>query len=250
MGKPVNNLKESFDTIAAGYDEDRRLIIPDFSGFYAAAVRATASPKESPSVLDIGAGTGLLSEMLLEACPEARITLMDISEKMLGVARERFAGRRNVRFIVADYRYTDLGGPFNVICSALSIHHLEREEKRVLYRSIFESLEEGGTFVNADEVAGETAEEHQKNLAYWDDFLLSGPLGEEGAREIIRRRESLDLMEKLSVQLAWMSEAGFASVRVVYKNRAFSVFTGRRYAERASPGTLTGKASWTGSCKS
>jgi len=227
MGKPDYGLKESFDAIAAGYDGQRRWIIPDFTGFYGAAVRAAASSMENPSILDIGAGTGHLSGFLLDAYPGARITLMDISENMLAVARERLGGRGNVRYVVADYRHADLGGPFDVICSALSIHHLERDEKRVLYRGIFDSLGEGGLFVNADEVAGETAEEDRQNLAYWDDFLLGGPLGEEEGRVIIRRRETLDRMEKLSVQLAWMREIGFGDVGVVYRNRCFAVFTGK-----------------------
>jgi tRNA (cmo5U34)-methyltransferase len=223
-----HGLKEAFDDIASRYDEHRRWIIPDFAGFYAAAVRAADPPKPHPSVLDIGAGTGLLSDMLLMAYPGARITLMDISGKMLEVARKRFEDREGVRFIVADYRDEDLGGPFDIISSALSIHHLEREEKRDLYRRIRDALGEGGLFVNADEVEGETAEIHTRNLKYWDDFLLEGPLGEAEARVIMERRRRLDRMEKLSVQLAWMREFGFRGARAVYGNGCFAVFRGRK----------------------
>jgi tRNA (cmo5U34)-methyltransferase len=224
----TGRLREAFDAMASRYDDQRRWIIPDFSGFYAAAVSAAASPMEDPSILDIGAGTGLLSQRLLEAYPGAAITLLDISEKMLGVARERFRGRENVRFIVADYREADLGGPFHAVCSALSIHHLERDEKRDLYRRIFRALGEGGVFVNADEVAGETDETHRRNLESWDDFLLGGPLPGEEAEAIIRRRETFDRMERLSVQLVWLREAGFTGIEVVYLNGCFAVFTGRK----------------------
>jgi len=115
----VSGLKESFDTIAAGYDAQRRWIIPDFEWFYTVAVRAATVPAREPSILDIGAGTGFLSAMLLGVYPGATLTLMDISEKMLEVARRRFEGREKVRFLVADYRDADLGGPFDIICSAL-----------------------------------------------------------------------------------------------------------------------------------
>ncbi|MDD1671338.1 MAG: class I SAM-dependent methyltransferase [Methanomicrobiales archaeon] len=228
MGDHADGLREAFDAIASRYDGERRWIIPDFAGFYGAAIRAAASPKVTPSILDIGAGTGLLSEMLLAAYPAASITLVDFSEKMLGVARERLGGREGVRYLAADYRDADLGGPYDLICSALSIHHLEHGEKRDLCHRIFGSLGPGGIFVNADEVAGETGEIHRRNLAYWDEFLLGGPLGEEGARAIIGRRERLDRMEKLSVQLRWMQEAGFGGVTVVYQNHTFVVFSGRR----------------------
>jgi tRNA (cmo5U34)-methyltransferase len=231
----MDGLKEAFDAIASGYDAQRRWIIPDFEGFYAAAVRAAASPREAPSVLDIGAGTGLLSAMLLEAYPRAALTLMDISEEMLGVAGKRFAGRESIRFIVGDYREAELGGPYDIIASALSIHHLGREEKEGLYRRIFRALGEGGVFVNADEAAGETEEIHRENLASWDAFLRSGPLGAGGARAIIERRERLDRMEKLSVQMEWLREAGFDGVRATYRNGCFVVFGGRKPG-RSMPG--------------
>lgn len=224
----MDGLKESFDGIASRYDEQRGWIIPDFPGFYAAAVWAVSPVVREPSVLDIGAGTGLLTGMLLSAFPGATVTLLDISEGMLDVARSRFRGVERVRFRTADYRYEDLGGPFDAVCSALSVHHLEREEKRGLYRRILDALGRGGVFVNADEVAGESEAIHRGNLEYWDDFLRKGPLGDEEAGAVIRRREAFDRMERLSVQLGWLREAGFSDVDVVYKNRSFAVFTGRK----------------------
>ena len=221
-------LKETFDTIASRYDDQRRWIIPDLDGFYHAAVWAASLRGKSPAILDIGAGTGLLSGLLLEAYPGADITLLDISGKMMEVAEARFRGRKRIRFVAADYRDTDLGGPFDAICSALSIHHLEREEKRELYRRIFDALKPGGIFVNADQVEGETARTHRRNLAYWDDFVRGGPLDRAEVQSMFERRERLDRMEKLSLQLGWLKAIGFTDVDVVYKNRTFAVFTGRR----------------------
>jgi tRNA (cmo5U34)-methyltransferase len=230
----MKGLKESFDAIATDYDAQRRWIIPDFDGFYTAAVTAAGGQGERPAILDIGAGTGLLSAMLAGAYPGAVLTLMDVSEKMLDMARRRFAGREGTRFIAADYRDRDLGGPFDIVCSALSIHHLGSREKQDLYRRIHAALGDGGVFVNADEVAGETDPAHQENLASWDAFLLSGPLGEEGAHTIMERREQLDRMEKLSVQLGWLQETGFSGVEAVYRNGCFVVFRGKKASEGRS----------------
>ncbi|HUK37926.1 MAG TPA: class I SAM-dependent methyltransferase [Methanomicrobiales archaeon] len=227
-GGDGTGLKESFDAVASGYDAQRRWVIPDFQGFYSAAVGAASLEGKGSSILDIGAGTGLLSGLLLETYPDASIVLLDLSDKMLDVARARFAGRKEVGFIAADYRHADLGGPFDAVCSALSIHHLEREEKRELYGRIHRALGDGGVFVNADEVAGETEEENRRNLIAWDEFLQNGPLGPEGARVIMERRDLLDRMEKLSVQLGWLRDAGFRDVGTVYQNGCFTVFSGRK----------------------
>ncbi len=53
-------------------------------------------------VLDIGAGTRLLSAMVAAACPRARISLSDISGEMLAVARERLSEGGRFDFVEAD----------------------------------------------------------------------------------------------------------------------------------------------------
>jgi tRNA (cmo5U34)-methyltransferase len=227
-GNPMHGLKETFDAIASHYDEQRGWIIPDLQGFYHAAVWAAAPLGKTPAILDIGAGTGLLSGLLLETYPGATITLMDISEKMIEVARSRFTGKEGVSFIAADYRHEELGGPFDAICSALSIHHLEREEKYGLYRKVFDALNPGGVFVNADQVEGESEWLHWRYLEYWNDFVLQGPLETAEIRAMFERRKTLDRMEKLSIQLGWLKAIGFSDVDVVYKNRSFAVFMGRK----------------------
>lgn len=152
----MNDVRKAFDSLAQDYDKYREYIIPDFHQFYGSAVWAVESPLKNPRILDIGAGTGLLSAFLLQKYPDATITLMDFAENMLDVARERFSGNENIRYLVSDYSKSDLGGPFDSICSALSIHHLKSEDKEKLFKKIYTSLVPGGIFVNADQADGET----------------------------------------------------------------------------------------------
>jgi tRNA (cmo5U34)-methyltransferase len=181
-----------------------------------------------PAILDIGAGTGLLSAIVLEKFPDARLTLLDISEKMLDIAKQRFALRPSTTFRVGDSSTSDLGGPYDIVCSALSIHHLEAENKRRLFKRIHAALNPGGMFVNADQADGETPYFRARYLEYWDGFLQAGPMSREQHAEILKRRNTLDKNEKLSDQLAWLREAGFADVDVVYRNRTFIVTVARK----------------------
>jgi tRNA (cmo5U34)-methyltransferase len=82
--------------------------------------------------------------------------------------------------------------------------------------------------VNADQVLGETPEINRRYMAYWDEFLEPCPLSPKEKKQVLYRRETFDKNEKLSVQLAWMQDCGFTNIDVVYKNRLFVVFTGRR----------------------
>jgi len=224
----MDHIRKAFDEIATGYDAQREFIIPDMRQFYGALVWAAESPSVSPVILDVGAGTGLLSAMILEKYPAATLTLLDISDRMLAVARERFHDRPAVRFCSGDYTRVDLGGPYDLICSALSIHHLEPADKRWLFVRIFSVLKPGGIFVNADQAEGESPYFTGKFREYWDEFLKNGPLASTESAEIRRRRDTLDKNEKLSVQLAWLHEAGFSDVDVVYKNRNFIVTVARK----------------------
>ncbi|HRY75392.1 MAG TPA: class I SAM-dependent methyltransferase [Methanoregulaceae archaeon] len=224
----MEHIRDAFNAFASEYDAQREYVIPELQDYYGAAVWAAESGHREPAILDIGAGTGLLSALMLQKFPEATFTLVDIAENMLDVARTRFKDRENIRYIVCDYSRSDLGGPYDIVCSALSIHHLVTEAKRQLFRRIFSSLNPGGMFVNADQADGETLYFRERNLEYWNDFLNRGPLNHAEHAEILRRRNTLDLNEKLSVQLGWLHEAGFSDVDVVYKNRTFIVTVARK----------------------
>ncbi|MDD1703050.1 MAG: class I SAM-dependent methyltransferase [Methanoregula sp.] len=224
----MEHIRKAFDAVATEYDAQREYVIPDMRQFYGTAVWAAESPAGAPEILDVGAGTGLLSALLLEKYPKASMTLLDISDKMLGVARERFGGRSNVAFRTGDYSRVDLGGPYDLICSALSIHHLDPDDKRRLFGRIFSALAPGGLFVNADQAEGETPYFTGKYREYWDWFLENGPLTAPESAEIRRRRDTLDKNEKLSVQVLWLHDCGFSDVDVVYKNRNFIVTVARK----------------------
>jgi tRNA (cmo5U34)-methyltransferase len=224
----MEQIKRAFDEAASQYDAQRIFVIPQIEEFYNAAVWAADWEGNRPAILDIGAGTGLLADLLLTRYPFASLSLLDFSEPMLEKARERFSGRNHVRYIVADYSSADLVGTYDLVCSALSIHHLSREDKERLYGQIFDALNPGGVFVNADQVLGKSPRIQKRFMEYWDDFVRDGPLSREEAVEIRRRRDTFDRNEYLDVQIGWLRDCGFSDVDVVYKNRMFVVFTGRK----------------------
>lgn len=224
----MEHIRKAFNRFAEDYDAQREYIIPEMRQYYGAAVWAMEAPAPKPAILDVGAGTGLMSAFLLEKFPDARLTLMDISENMLDMSRKRFATRPDTEYILCDYSRSELGGPYDLVCSALSIHHLLPGDKRQLFRGIYRALKPCGMFVNADQAEGETPYFRKRYLDYWNDFLQSGPMTEAEHAEILKRRDTLDRNEKLSVQMTWLKEAGFSDVDVVYRNRTFIVTVARR----------------------
>ena len=218
-----------FSKWARRYDRSRRQLIPCFDAFYAAAVRALPfAATDAIDVLDLGAGTGLLSAFILDAFPQARLTLVDASSEMLDIARERFHDSPNrIDYVVGDYARALPKGEFQAVVSALSIHHLDEGEKRVLWGEIFTVLRPGGVFVNADQVLGKTAEE---DALFRDEWLREvkelGVSAADLAGALERMRQ--DKLSTLEVQLDGLAAAGFERVGSVFQEKSFAVFTGRK----------------------
>jgi tRNA (cmo5U34)-methyltransferase len=230
----MEHIRKAFDAIATEYDSRREFVIPEFEMFYTTAAWAAESSVPEPVILDIGAGTGLLSSLILQKFPDAHMTLLDISENMLEIARGRFAAGKNITYIVSDYSQGIPPGPYDLVCSALSIHHLATDDKRCLFGKIFSALKTGGLFVNADQADGATPYFRKRYLEYWNEFLNRGPMNDRERTEILVRRDNLDRNEKLSDQLQWLKECGFSDVDVVYRNRTFIVTVARKGTQNLS----------------
>ena len=65
-------------------------------------------------------------------------------------------------------------------------------------------------------------------MTFWEEFLRTGPLPEVLLKHAMLHRNTLDRMEKLTVQLAWLRETVFTGVDLLYKNHMLAVMRGRK----------------------
>lgn len=74
-------------------------------------------------------------------------------------AKTRFANiGKFPTILVDDYVKANLEGFYDLVISGLSIHHLSDCGKERLYQRIYNLLNPGGMFVNADQVLSKTPE--------------------------------------------------------------------------------------------
>lgn len=222
-----------FDSGARDYDRARRQLLPGFDDFYGAVFDLLPFEEDRPvRVLDLGAGTGLLSRMVFERFPRARITLVDVSKEMLKVARQRFpVDPTRFDFRTMDYAGEEEWGEYEIIVSALSIHHLEDTDKQRVFHKAYESLSPGGVFVNADQVLGATPEIEERYHEYWLRQAREAGVAEKDLNAALERMKE-DKSATLASQLVWMREAGFDQVDCVYKDHQFAVYGGYKLDEK------------------
>jgi tRNA (cmo5U34)-methyltransferase len=224
---PATPAADAFSAHAAGYDALRRRLVPDYDGFYGAVVEVLERvPGKVGRVLDLGAGTGLLSAEIAAAFAGVEVELLDASEPMLDLARQRL-GDVVSAVHVADMTGALPAGPFDAVVSALAIHHLEHADKRALMGRIHRVLRPGGVFANAEQVDAPTPELTALYAQRWaDDCRALGATEAEiaGARERMRHDRCTDVQ----TQLAWLRDAGFAAADCTYKSWRFAVLIARK----------------------
>jgi tRNA (cmo5U34)-methyltransferase len=176
-----------------GYLEMVRAEVPDYDRIQDELARATDGI-DARRVLELGTGSGVTSRRVLARHPHAHLTGVDSSEHMLAAAD--LPG--------ADLRLQDLGaplpeGPFDLVFSALAIHHLGAAAKADLFARVAAVLAPGGRFVMADVVVPE------------DPADVVTPLD-----------PGFDLPEAVPDLLAWLQDAGLRG-RVAWQARDLAV---------------------------
>lgn len=222
----MTTASDAFDAHAADYDALRRRLVPVFDDLYATAIEALALASRPPRrILDVGAGTGLLSEMVHAAIPDAELTLLDGSPAMLAEARVRIG--ESAAYLEQDFAGGVPAGPWDAIVSALAIHHMPDEAKRQLFESVHEHLGPGGVFVNAEQIAGRSPILDEVYAAWHRARSAQlGATAEEWAAA--EGRMAFDHLAPLEAQLEWLRAAGFADVDCLFKRYGFAVIVARR----------------------
>jgi tRNA (cmo5U34)-methyltransferase len=130
------------------YLEMIRTEVPAYDELQDALAEATVGIT-AERVLELGVGTGETSRRVLDRHPKAELIGIDESADMLAVA--------SVNFAAADLRVSRLQDPlpegnFDLVVSALTVHHLDGAGKADLFGRVADRLRPGGRFVLGDVV--------------------------------------------------------------------------------------------------
>jgi len=206
--KEPEQMVDFFNERATGYDDHMRAMVSDFEGFYYAISACIARTQEKIRVLDIGVGTGLELMGIFEKAPNAIITGIDISEKMLDRLKEKYAEYLEQITLVKESFLTFTFGKatYDYIISVMAAHHLLPNVKCKLYERIRKALKNTGKYIEGDYIVN--TEEENSIMCKYEEWVKVNKSIKEGSLHI-------DIPLSLETQRRLLAEAGFSKVKVI-----------------------------------
>lgn len=218
--------EEHFHDRPAAYEDLIVRIVPDARTFFGTVVSFV--PGGKISVLELGSGTGYVTEMVLRASPTASVTCIDMDPAMLAVARQKEM-LRGVSFLEGDFREVWPEEQFDLVLTSLCLHHLPDPDRTAVIGRIYKTLRPGGVFVNGDVFRGATPEEEEEDRRLWRHEMTENrlPAGEVEAM-LAKRERNVFYQDTLPGYLQKMKEAGFKQVTYPYRHGIYAVVAGSR----------------------
>jgi len=254
----MNQIDEKrFFTMAEAYDKMAHVLVPHYDFLQEEMIKHLAIGKcTNPIVVDLGAGSGTFLEKILEKHARALCYWVDYSQDFLNVAKSklsRFEGR--VTFILSPIEASwdfSIDKQPDIIFSMSAVHHLETEEKKVLYKKCFDLLSKDGWFVNIDEMKTIYDDAYAKSLHYWimhveesrsqisvDKMDLYHKWKAHFDKWKVRNIDNIDtpkskgddIHESFVNQLEWLKEIGFINADVFLKHHLWCAIGGQKKIE-------------------
>lgn len=208
----LEDMKGFFSTRIDGYEEHM--------SYWKNAYRYITSllPIESKSVLDLGCGTGLELDEILQKRSEISVIGIDLNQDMLDKLKEKHPTVTTIcsNYVSFDYQTIE----YDTILSFETLHHLKPKEKQELFSKIYQNLAPGGTYIEADYLA--CCEEEEE--------LLLQTYEEQCQKNAIPKGQLVhfDIPLTPEHEMTLLTNAGFQQVRMVRCINGASFLTAKK----------------------
>ena len=205
------------------YDNTIATLIPHYLELIdAAAAAVDVFARATPTVVDLGTGSGALAQRILKVRPRARLIGIDADSTMLAAATRRLRG--NIRTIEENFERVQIP-PCDVVSASFALHHVPtRRRKGALYKRCFESLRPGGMLVSADCSLGSSPKVQARHREAWLQHLQRRYTRAK-AENFLRTWAKEDVYFTLDHEIELLRNAGFR-VEVAWRKDSFAVLVG------------------------
>ena len=139
----------NYDTIAGSYDFLSRLVF--FRAQVNAQIEQLKHIQAGTSILIVGGGTGwILEEITKIHSGGLKITYIEVSQKMLELARKRNFGVNEVQFVLGSIENYIHDGEYDVIHTAFLFDNFEESRAARIFHQLLKQLKAGGLWLYTD----------------------------------------------------------------------------------------------------
>ena len=205
-----NNSKQFFDTMAPEYNAAIDLCVPRYHEMLWSILYYLPSNWKPKTVLELGCGSGNLSELVKSSFPNSMLFLVDLSEKILQSCRSRLGSDNSIQYLQEDFSKVHFEAQsFDLVVSSIAIHHLADEGKFDLFSKVYEWLRTGGILAYSDQFSAVTQDMYGKHIQKWFDDASAQGLPIEKWNQWMEHQREHDHHTPLEKQMNWMKQIGF-----------------------------------------
>lgn len=246
--------KDRFFTMAETYDKMAQILVPQYDMLQDEVFNIVSfNPEHELVVLDLGAGSGIFLEKVLDKFPKSICYWIDYSFDFMKIAQQRLSRFGNrVHYILSPLESNweeQLEHHPDLIFSMSAIHHLESKEKKNLYKKCFQLLNNAGWFFNADEMKTINKQPYKNSLMYWVNYISDSknkvpvdlqPYYEKWNSHFnnwkLRNIDNFglpkfkgdDLHDSFLDQLQWLHDIGFQNEDAFFKYHLWTLIGGQK----------------------
>ncbi|MBE9122847.1 methyltransferase domain-containing protein [Tychonema sp. LEGE 07199] len=221
----LNYVREEFEQRAFDYDGLIPRLIPHYREQHDLILQLIPfETNANIQVLDLGAGTGILSALILQEFPQAKVLAFDMAENMLKICQTNLSafGKR-LTLQQGNFAEDDFGSGYDLVVSGLAIHHLDSAGKQQLFHQLFQSMNPEGILLIRDIVTGATPKLTEQYENLWRQYMKAS--GEDDAAWFQNYLKE-DIPSSVEEQTKWLAEAGFADAACHWRYLNFAIFGG------------------------
>jgi tRNA (cmo5U34)-methyltransferase len=207
-----------FDKISDDYSAMIKRCVPRYEEMLLKLMGYLPNDLKANRILELGCGTGNLTNLIIKRFPDAKIVAVDLSGELLAAAKDRFKLHHLINYRQEDFRNLQFESDnFDLVISSISIHHLKDNEKKILFSRCFNWLSSGGFFSFSDQFSSPLATIYSANMEEWHNQAIAmGSFEPEWAAWMEHQLMS-DFHSPIQSEIEWLSNKGFANIDVTWR---------------------------------
>ncbi|MBX2815470.1 MAG: class I SAM-dependent methyltransferase [Saprospiraceae bacterium] len=218
MNDNKKEIGSEFDGWVDGYSDLMARIVPYYRTLMTDLFSLLPKDMKMEHLVELGCGNGNVLAYAASLFPSARLTGVDASSEMLEALQKRFKYGRveGLEGLMQEVSFP--AGQIDVVLASFSLHHLGRDDKKLVIQQAQQWLRPGGYFLYSDLMVEEGSEEHEALLDRWRTFVLKGGTQEDWSW-LIDHHRTYDRVESETSLVNMFLQTGYNGVQTIRHER-------------------------------